>query len=65
MTFTNSLIYIVNKKYAFGGDIISNNGKGGESIYGKPITNENYLLKHSVPYLLSTHSPDESKTSTS
>lgn len=65
LSFTNSFIFMINKNYAYGGDIIYNNGLGGESIYGKAITNENYKLKHTVPYLISTHSPDETKTSTS
>ena len=56
---------MINKEQAIGGDIISNNGAGGESIYGKPFTNENYQLKHKVPYLLSTYSPSRSGTSTS
>lgn len=47
---------------AVGGDI---NGLGGESIFGKPFANENYKLKHSVPFLLSTFNPSGGKTSTS
>ena len=47
---------------AIGGDI---NGSGGESIFGKPFANENYKLKHSVPFLLSTFNPTGAKTSTS
>lgn len=50
---------------AIGGDISSNNGAGGESIFGKPFKNENYKLKHSVPYLLSTYNPTSADTSTS
>ena len=56
---------MVNKQQAIGGDIISNNGAGGESIYGKSFPNENYKLKHSVPYLLSTYSPTDASTSNS
>lgn len=29
-----------------GGDIIYNNGSGGESIFGKTFRNENFLLEH-------------------
>tara|TARA_B110000285_G_C14906259_1_gene505696 strand:- start:29 stop:220 length:192 start_codon:yes stop_codon:yes gene_type:complete len=63
LTFTNSIFYkIVSDAMAIGGDI---NGSGGESIFGKPFANENYKLKHSVPFLLSTFNPTGAKTSTS
>jgi len=50
---------------AIGGDIQYNTGAGGESIFGKPFNNENYKLKHSVPYLLSTYNPTGAATTTS
>ena len=63
MTYTGSKFYkIVSDAMAVGGDI---NGLGGESIFGKPFANENYKLKHSVPFLLSTFNPSGGKTSTS
>ena len=36
-----------------GGDFITGNGMGGESIYGKKFNDENFNIKHTVPGLLS------------
>ena len=50
---------------AMGGDIVYNNGQGGESIYGKPFADENFKLKHTVPYLLSMYSDPTTHLNTS
>ena len=39
---------------AQGGDFTKNNGTGGESIYGTKFADENFTLKHTEPYLLSS-----------
>lgn len=36
-----------------GGDFTQHNGRGGESIYGSKFEDENFILKHDRPYLLS------------
>jgi cyclophilin family peptidyl-prolyl cis-trans isomerase len=36
-----------------GGDYTQHNGRGGQSIYGTKFEDENFILKHDRPYLLS------------
>ena len=38
---------------AEGGDVVWNDGRGGESIYGKDFKNENYNISHDRKHLLS------------
>ncbi|GJQ74398.1 hypothetical protein Trydic_g21271 [Trypoxylus dichotomus] len=44
---------IVKGQYLETGDVTMNNGKGGTSIYGDLFHEENYLLKHTKPGVLS------------
>ena len=44
---------IYDNQYIIGGDIVYNNGKGGESIYGQFFKDENFTRRHSCAGLLS------------
>ena len=53
MTYTGNIFHRVIPGFmAQGGDIDFQNGRGGESIYGKTFPDENLTLKFSQPYLL-------------
>lgn len=41
----------------FGGDVINNDGSGGESIFGMVFRDESYDISHDARYLLTMTKP--------
>lgn len=57
LSYQDSLIFkLIPNKYIIGGDIISNTGKEGDSIYGRSFVDENFDRRHSGIGLVSTYS---------
>jgi peptidyl-prolyl isomerase G (cyclophilin G) len=56
---------LVPQKYLVGGDIVSNTGKDGDSIYGRHFIDENFSRRHSGIGLLSMHSKGANTNSSS
>ena len=55
LTYKNSCFHrIITGFMAQGGDFTSNDGSGGESIYGAKFGDENFIIKHNEKYLLSS-----------
>ena len=54
LTFQNSIFHRVIPGFmAQGGDFTNANGTGGVSIYGAKFNDENFIHKHTEPYMLS------------
>ena len=64
--YQDSLFFkLIPNKYLIGGDIVTNTGKSGESIYGKTFVDENFSRRHSGIGLVSTYSRGPNTNSSS
>ena len=57
LSYQESVIFkVIPGKYLIGGDIISNTGRDGDSVYGRSFIDEDFSRKHSGIGLVSTYS---------
>ena len=54
---TTKIFKIIRGLGVFGGDIIKNDGTGGESIYGMVYKDENFTISHDSRFLMTTVKP--------
>ena len=61
----HSFYKLMPSKLIEGGDIILDDGKGGESIYGDKFDDENFIVKFDRPFLLAmaNKGPNTNKSS--